>query len=304
MGEVAPSAGAAVSNVAALRNIAYLSAPAEVSMGDRWFEIATSDHFWIRRRFEVFRRLAGGLIASARDLAEIGCGNGLLQLQIEEAYGREITGFDLNEIALRQNRSRFSAVRCYDICQRNPEFQARFDLVFLFDVLEHIDDEDRFLRAIVFHLAPGGKLAINVPAAQWAYSAYDRASGHKRRYSIRSLRNAAARNNLEVTKWSYWGFPLVPAVLVRKLWVAGEQDEDKIISAGFDSRTSGINRLLGLVSRCEPIPQTLLGTSLMAVLQVSPYASLKGSSSVPGRIPEVARPARGWRGRPQERLST
>jgi hypothetical protein len=71
------------------RTITYLSPPAEVSMADRWFDVAAIDHFWIRRRFEVLQRLAGGLIASAREIAEIGCGHGLLQLQIEKAYDRD-----------------------------------------------------------------------------------------------------------------------------------------------------------------------------------------------------------------------
>jgi methylase of polypeptide subunit release factors len=84
-------------------------------MADRWFEVAGIDHFWIRRRFEVFRRLAGELVANAREIAEIGCGHGLLQLQLETAYDRAVAGFDLNEVALKQNVSRRSAVNCYDI---------------------------------------------------------------------------------------------------------------------------------------------------------------------------------------------
>jgi SAM-dependent methyltransferase len=245
----------------------YLSPPAEVSMADRWFETATTDHFWVRRRFDVFRRLAGNLIPGARELAEVGCGHGLLQSQIEEVYGRQVTGFDLNEFALKQNLSRISTVCCYDIQQMDPPLRARFDLIFLFDVLEHIADEDRFLPALLFHLAPRGKLVVNVPAGQWAYSAYDRAAGHVRRYSIRSLRDTAKRNNLEITKWSYWGLPLVPILMLRKIWLLGMHDQSKIISAGFGSRTSAINELLGFICRCELIPQTFLGTSLMAVLQ-------------------------------------
>jgi hypothetical protein len=70
------------------RHIEYLSAPAEVSMADRWFEIASIDHFWVRRRFDVLRRLAGDWIANSRAMAEIGCGHGLLQRQIEDAYGQ------------------------------------------------------------------------------------------------------------------------------------------------------------------------------------------------------------------------
>jgi hypothetical protein len=40
------------------RPIIYLSPPTQVSMGDWWFDIATVDHFWIRRRFDVMRRIA------------------------------------------------------------------------------------------------------------------------------------------------------------------------------------------------------------------------------------------------------
>jgi len=65
------------------RTLTYLSSPAEVSMANWWFGIATIDHFWIQRRFEVLRRLAGSLIPVAREIAEIGCGHGLLQHQIE-----------------------------------------------------------------------------------------------------------------------------------------------------------------------------------------------------------------------------
>src|SRR5437016_14251510 len=112
------------------RTITYLSQPAEVNMADRWFEIAAIDHFWIRRRFEVFQGLAGGRIASAREIAEIGCGHGLLQLQIEKEYDRGVAGFDLNEVALKQNVSRRSAIHCYDIFQKDPGLQGKFDLIF------------------------------------------------------------------------------------------------------------------------------------------------------------------------------
>jgi SAM-dependent methyltransferase len=236
-------------------------------MADRWFEIAAIDHFWIRRRFEVLQRLAGGLVASTREIAEIGCGHGLLQLQIEETYDREVTGFDLNEVALKQNVSRRSAINCYDIYQKDLALRGKFDLIFLFDVLEHITDEDAFLGAVLFHLAPGGKLAVNVPAGMWAYSEYDIAVGHVRRYSIGSLRETVKRNNLEIAECTYWGMPLLPALALRKLWLVGKHDKNEIVSAGMDSRSEVINRILGLVSRCEPIPQMVLGTSLMAVLE-------------------------------------
>lgn len=258
---------ASTKEISSVRKIEYLSPPAEVSMADRWFEIASTEHFWVRRRLQVLQRLAGDLIASAGEIAEIGCGHGLLQRQIEDTYGREVTGFDLNEYALKQNVSRRGSVVCYDVFQKNLVLRSKFELIFLFDVLEHITKEDSFLEAVLFHLTRKGKVILNVPAGQWAYSAYDQAAGHVRRYSMTTLRETAARSNLRVHAWSYWGLPLIPTLALRKLWLWGRRDKAAIIQSGFDSRSTLMNGLLGLATRCETIPQKLLGTSLMAVLE-------------------------------------
>jgi len=251
------------------RKIEYLSPPTEVNMGDRWFEIASGDHFWVRRRFEVLQQLAGDLITTATEIAEVGCGHGLLQRQIEDKYGRKVVGFDLNEYALKQNVSRRSEIYCYDILRMDTRFRSSFDVIFLFDVLEHISREDGFLEALLFHLDLRGKLVLNVPAGQWAHSEYDQAAGHMRRYSICTLQKAAARSRLRVQAWTYWGLPLIPALMLRKLWLMGKRDKREVISGGFDSRATAVNTFLGLASRCEIIPQKVLGSSLMAILQRS-----------------------------------
>jgi len=250
-----------------IRAIEYLSPPAPVSMTQYWFDIASLDHFWIRRRFAVLQKLAGSQVSAARELAEIGCGHGLLQRQIEDAFGREVCGFDLNENALKQNVSRHSKLCCYDIFRRDAALREKFDLVFLFDVLEHISEESAFLQALLSHLAPEGRLVVNVPAGQWAYSSYDVAAGHVRRYSVRTLQGVMAASGLGLQNWSYWGLPLVPSLLIRKLLLAGKHKESEIICAGFDSRSNAINKMMGILSRMEWLPQRFLGTSLMAVFK-------------------------------------
>jgi SAM-dependent methyltransferase len=257
-----------------LRKIEYLSPGAEVSMADRWFEIASLDHFWVQRRFQVFQILAGELISGVGEIAEIGCGHGLLQRQIELAYGRAVAGFDLNEFALKQNLSRQSNVYCYDIFHMKPDLKEKFEVIFLFDVLEHITDEDRFLSAVLFHLAPQGKLIINVPGGRWAFSEYDTAAGHVRRYAVKDLRAVALRNNLEIQNWTWWGFPLLPTLAARKLMLMGKRDQSKIISTGFDSKTPWLDKTLGTLARFERIPQKLIGTSLMAIFRVAPESSM------------------------------
>src|SRR5271155_5346695 len=265
--DVATGAAESVLGNSDAGRVEYLSAGAKVSMADQWFEIASTEHFWVRRRFDVLRRLIGGGLGGSRELAEIGCGHGLLQRQVEDGFGLSVTGFDLNEYALQRNVSRRSRVCCYDIFQRDADLRGRFDVIFLFDVLEHIADEDGFLAALRYHLAPGGKVVVNVPAGQWAFSGYDRAAGHVRRYSYETLKRVMGRGELEAREWSYWGLPLVPILAIRKLWLLGKSDQQEIITAGFGSRSERINGALGAISEWERIPQHFLGTSLMGVVQ-------------------------------------
>jgi hypothetical protein len=172
--------------------------------------------------------------------------------------------FDLNELALRKNISRISPLYCYDIHQRNPEFGGRFDLLLLCDVLEHIEAENYFLQSVKFHLSDSGALIINVPAHQFFLSDYDRAAGHVRRYSREHLAKVAEQNGFEICALTYWGLPLVPLLLARK-GISMSKTNGK---SGFDTRGKIINDLLGSLARCEVLPQTLLGTSLMAVLKM------------------------------------
>lgn len=249
--------------------VEYLTPPEAVSMGDQWFEIADLDHFWIRRRFEVLRRLAPGL-AAAGPLAEIGCGNGLVQRQFEDQLGREIDGFDLNDYALRRNVSRRSRVVCCDVRERRPELAAAYDGIVLFDVLEHIEDEDGFLGAVVHMLDEGGRIYLNVPAFMGLFSLYDEAAGHLRRYDHAMLAATARRSRLALTRWTYWGWPMTPLLWLRRLRLARSGPDEDTIRKGFQPPGALANRLLLLGSRLERIPQHLYGTSLMAVLEREP----------------------------------
>ena len=247
--------------------VVFKSKPLTGIMADRYFDLATPDHFWCRRRFEVLKELAGDRLAAASRVCEIGCGNGVLQLQVESAYPLAPDGFDLHEGALRRNMSRRGGVYCYDIHDRAEEFRNRFDVILMFDVLEHIEDQDRFLDSARFHLAAHGSLIINVPALQWLFSAYDEVQGHQRRYSVSELTAVAGRNGFRVSRISYWGGPLVPILALRKATLALARTRLDNYSAGFDSRGEFLNAALYAWSRVEPIPQRFAGTSVMAVLE-------------------------------------
>jgi len=252
---------------AAKSRVNYLSPPLPVSMSEWYFNIANMDHFWVRRRFDVARRLADPILRKVTHAAEIGCGNGVVQRSLEDTYGLEVAGFDLFDAALEKSVSRVSPLYRYNIHQRHPEFHQQFDLMVMFDVLEHIEDESAFLESVRFHMTDSGTLLINVPAHQALFSEYDRAAGHYRRYSMDALVRVVERNHFRVRAITYWGLPLVPLVLARKAIGALKRSQEKAYSSGFDPGSPFVNRSLALLARCEPLPQRICGTSVMAVLE-------------------------------------
>jgi SAM-dependent methyltransferase len=250
------------------RSVTYLTPPRAVAMHDEYFLNAKPEHFWVNRRFRVAQTLAGATLSQAKRIAEFGCGNGVVQRQIEIVYGRPVDGFDLNEFALLHNISRSGAIYCYDIHDRRRDLERRYDLVLLFDVLEHIEDEDAFLQSLLFHLVPGGRIIINVPAGQYLFSAYDRAQGHCRRYSAARLRQVVERNNLQVENITYWGLPMIPLLVLRRILSRGKSEKEAM-SQGFHPPSAAINALLGAVSSCEWVPHGVAGTSVMLVAKKS-----------------------------------
>lgn len=63
-----------------------------------------------------------------------------------------------------------------------------FDSAMCFNVLEHLSDDERALRALHGTLKTGGVLLVLVPSHPALYGPYDASVGHVRRYTARTLR--------------------------------------------------------------------------------------------------------------------
>lgn len=106
----------------------------------------------------------------------------------------------------------------------------RFDLICLFDVLEHVADDMASIAALRRLLAPKGKLIITCPAYAWLYGKYDKALGHYRRYTATELRRLVVSNGLSVERAGYFNAFLFPATLLGRL----------ADSTGLPARRSGL----------------------------------------------------------------
>lgn len=196
-------------------------------------------HFWFKGRRAIFFDLIEHSLAGRRNLQilEVGCGAGGM-LALLQRFGR-VHGVDIAHDYLRYCRHRghrrLVAGSGYDL----PFADDSFDLVALFDVIEHIEDDHRVLAETRRVLRPGGQVFISVPAYEFLWSQNDRVAHHLRRYTSGQLSRKLAGAGLKPEKLTYFNtflFPLIlPAVLVLKLKEAvfGLPDDQTNLSHGF-----------------------------------------------------------------------
>jgi SAM-dependent methyltransferase len=162
------------------------------SYDPRYFEplFATEDrHFWFLARNRVICKLAAKAIPAANNgrILEVGCGTGFVMRALENEFPSEqVTGMDLFLEGLRYARQRVQS----DLVQADlafPPFEGGFDLVGMFDVLEHIEDDHEVLDHLFKLVKPGGSLLLTVPADPGLWSYFDVASHHVRRYTLDEL---------------------------------------------------------------------------------------------------------------------
>jgi len=81
------------------------------------------------------------------------------------------------------------------------------DSIVLVNVLEHIEDDGRALKAAYRVLIPAGTLLLFVPALPWLYGTLDAAFGHARRYTKRSLSSKLTDAGFRILELRYFNLP-------------------------------------------------------------------------------------------------
>lgn len=205
-----------------------------------------SRHWWFCARRQILECVIEtlGLPNQARIL-EVGSGTGG-NLVMLSRHG-DVSALEMDDFARKlsseKTHGRFT-IRPGNCPDNIPFPGERFDLICMFDVLEHIDGDVDTLTALRKHLAPGGRMLITVPAYQWLWSAHDIFLHHKRRYTARTLRAALGNSGLRVDRISYFNTLLLPLAALARL-------KDRVSSrkkaSGTDIPPSFINSTLNAI---------------------------------------------------------
>ncbi len=250
--------------------VELISQPQAHSFAVDWYEYSSEEHFWFQWRLtallQQLKELNVSLTTPYKAL-EVGAGVGVLRTQLESATNWNVDITDLDLQALQQAKAGRGRKLYYDIFDQREEFREAYDLLVLFDVLEHIADTQPFLTALLHHLKPQGWLLINVPALQPLYSHYDEIVGHFRRYNRQTLADEFRQHRFEIADMRYWGLSLVPVVALRKLalgLLSGRSTGQKV-QVGFSPPHPLVNQSFLALMRLEnalPIAYPA-GTSLL-----------------------------------------
>jgi SAM-dependent methyltransferase len=182
---------------------------------------AEDRHFWFRARNAVIGAMVRPLLPAlpvGYRVLEVGCGTGNT-LRVLEAICRpgSVVGMDAQLQGLTLARGRVSCPLVQGDASLPPFAPGiRFDLVGMFDVLEHIADDVGALAHIASQVSADGRLLVTVPAGPELWSRFDEAAHHCRRYTATSLRAALTSAGLDVDYLSPFMASLYPLAWAKR----------------------------------------------------------------------------------------
>ncbi|MEZ4269216.1 MAG: class I SAM-dependent methyltransferase [Myxococcota bacterium] len=228
---------------------------------------AEADSWWFRGRRRVLDAVVGRMdLPRDSRICDLGCGTGG-NLAMLARYG-VVTGVERDPMAARMAREATGFEVQVGTAEQTELASDSFDVVCLFDVLEHLPAEGPALAEIRRILRPGGRLLLTVPAFPLLWSGHDVALHHFRRYRRAGLARVLLNAGMDLQWLSYYNaalFPPVAAVRVgRRLLGGGSARAD--LGASSDGLGSSVLEAIFAAERHIvgriPLP---VGVSLIGV---------------------------------------
>lgn len=207
-------------------------------------------HFWFIERNTLILEALARHGKAISDFMEIGCGTGFVLDAIHQAYPDwHLLGTELFSEGLEVAAERIQGVPLIQMDARQSPFRAHFDAIGLFDVLEHIKEDDQVLRMIERALRPRGLLLLTVPQHPWLWSHTDEMAFHVRRYRRKDLERQLKAAGFSILETTSFMSLLLPLMLLSRVFSRRSDDPHAELRLsprlnGFLGRVLAVERLL------------------------------------------------------------
>lgn len=211
-------------------------------------------------------RFAFGTDGTGRRLLDVGSGKGRL-LQAAKRLGYDVTGVEPHG-----NRSSY-AITEYGVpvfqgpLEEFPAADAGFDVITIWHVIEHVPDPVDFVARTKSLLAPGGRLAIEVPCVRTASRSLTGSFwqgwqlpyhlSHFTPQGITTVLEAAGYRVVELSTWSAELNPFMWVISLVDLISGGDQILHRVLKRNWTPRSRSDWALLA---------RTVVGTAAVGVL--------------------------------------
>lgn len=175
-------------------------------------------HFWFDTRNRLILAALARYFPGARSFLDLGCGTGGVSAAIDRARPdlRLVCG-DLLLAALAIATRHVPHTSAVQLDVSHLPYEREFDVIGVFDVLEHLDDDEAALRGMRRATKPGGGALITVPQHPSLWSATDDFSHHRRRYTRGELLDKVRRAGFTVERVTSFMTFVLPAMLLSRL---------------------------------------------------------------------------------------
>jgi SAM-dependent methyltransferase len=169
--------------------------------------------WWEKARREIVQQCMKEVITRDMKILEIGAGYGNMTSMLAN-FGT-VNAIEPYEDAVTYLQEKLK-IKTYHSTFESFTETERYDLITCFDVLEHIEDDNKALSKMATLVNDGGFLVLTVPAYKFLWNRHDEINRHYRRYSKKELIKKIP-DNLSIKKVSYFNTLLFPMAIIDKL---------------------------------------------------------------------------------------
>jgi SAM-dependent methyltransferase len=237
-------------------------------------------HWWFCGRRSIGEAVIRGLgLPRDAKILEIGAGTGG-NIAMLEKFG-EVQAVEMSDLARRIAWEKTGRDFLYGYLPDNiPVSPGSVDLICLFDVLEHVAEDEESLVAMRRLLKPSGKIVLTVPAHQWLWSTHDVDLHHHRRYSRSQLKDRIERAGYRIDKLTYTNAALFPVAALARL---ADRLRGSGTASGLAQPPAPVNAAMKALFSAEslivPTVSLPFGVSLLAVFGKDEAAEAKSPAT-------------------------